>query len=1668
MERIDRKYKVIRPLGSGMSGEVFLVEDPSGQTMALKLLKGWQKGIDPVEALAHFRGEFSLLKDLKHPGIAGILDFGRDAELDRYYFTAEHVDGKDFITATADKKIGEIETLFVQVLRALEHLHARGIVHLDIKPANLLVMGPPRSLTVKLIDFGLAGERLRHRMAGTPSTMAPEVVLGEEPDGRADLYSLGVLLYEALTGTNPFRAETIAETLERQKRLKPPPASRTGRDLPPYLDRILDRLLAKNRSERYPNAAQVIRDLNLLSGKDYPVETPETLLSYLPEGGALVGRTEELAVARRFCLSLREGEPKRQTLWISGGKGCGKSRFLAEMKYFCQLNDLPVLVLSPQDVASFGVPPDEVIIFLDDLHRWSRADEEKWCAALDKKKGGRLLFIAAGEGEGFPLAFPRMESDPSHLVRLRLSDFSQNDLKRYLVSLTGLEEPPEPLVGALWERTGGNPLFVSEILKALIGGGLLFDRQGRWRLTTLEDIRVDFEKLALPRTIAALLQSRFASFPPGRQELLALLSFSPGGMTPSDLEQIAGVEGVMELDSLRKEGLVRQNWETGKVTLVNPLWHDRIVSGLDLRRQEGLRDRLAGWLSSKGRHEEASLQWGFGSNPERAIEALLPIARDFLKRGEGEKAIPLLSRIASIAEEKEPRFQVDLFKLLGDAYLQADRYEECALTYRRIRPLLNGIENRDENIFYKVDLHEKLASVALRLRRGEEAKEDIQSGLALLSDYRDDPVRRLILENDLAQLMCQEGRLDRAEALFEKTQQTWESLPAADQERVTNNDLGFLFLLKGEPEKAVRHLERQLKFAGRLSDRYPEARTCYNLAEACRALKNRSRAASHYEWCVAMAREAGSYDLLLRAYNGLGNLCYEASTQTESEGIGSGFARPIPQPGGSGEGRRPPPLDEGIDHYSRALAIAERLQDRPSQAAIHCNLGILYQKKGEAREAEHHLLGAVRIIKAVPEKSAYDLNYLARAHLELGSLLREKKEFEEARDHLRDAENLTQEHPSLKGLKFWVLYELACLYRDQGRGEELGRQIKALREAASSPSEMRKIEEIQVPSGKEVSAPRPVVTEQTRVEKGAGEGDPWKGLLKILRFLNSERDLDFLLKMVLHYALDLGGAETALILLKNPEGRLEVRAALQTVLDEGFKTFSTRVAERALTEGRAVVTDEAESDPQFAEAASVHLLKLRSILAVPVATPSGPVGVLYLDTRIQTGDFRRPGTIDLVQAFADQAAIAIENTRLFQAVEASRRNLAGELGEVQGELSLARSLLSDESVQFQTRYSYKNIATRSKRMQEIFRLLDRITDTPLTVLINGETGTGKELVARALHYNGPRRARPFVAVNCGAIPSDLMESELFGHKVGAFTGAVRDKIGLCEAADGGTLFLDEVGELSLALQVKLLRFIQEREFRRVGETEVRRVDVRILSATHQDLEKKVREGGFREDLFFRICEIRIDLPPLRERREDIPLLVRKFLDAYQSEVGSAKKFKVEKELLRRMVDYSWPGNVRELENLIRVASALAEDQTIGIGSLPSHSPLLKGRRAVADRADRPFRPWSEHERIFITHAYKHHLYRAIPTARAIGITPPTLYKRIKEWHLEDPENSLYREPFTFVSGTTLKSYQVKVFQAALEYHRRPYTALRALGVSQGYFYKVMKGKRDDRVVFSPV
>jgi transcriptional regulator with GAF, ATPase, and Fis domain len=433
----------------------------------------------------------------------------------------------------------------------------------------------------------------------------------------------------------------------------------------------------------------------------------------------------------------------------------------------------------------------------------------------------------------------------------------------------------------------------------------------------------------------------------------------------------------------------------------------------------------------------------------------------------------------------------------------------------------------------------------------------------------------------------------------------------------------------------------------------------------------------------------------------------------------------------------------------------------------------------------------------------------------------------------------------------------------------------------------------------------------------------------LVRALGTRDRLRPLLEQVLDSLILWTGVERGVLLLSAPDDKLVARVARNIAradLEGEQRRLSQSLARRAIELGEPVVAVDAAGEMPTLHA-SVHALKLRSVLAIPLIARGQTLGVVYLDDRMRRGAFG-PKELAWVKLVASLAAVAIADARdqillrrAARRAERAQQALAVELSRREAELDvIGRELLRSKDATG-TRYRYDAIVGRSQPIQEMLKLVDRVTASGVPVLLIGESGSGKELVARAIHANGARGSKTFIGENCAAIPEPLLESTLFGHARGAFTGADRARPGLFEVAHQGTLFLDEVGEMSLAMQAKLLRVLEDGEVRPLGTERGRRVDVRVIAATHRNLEQLVKAGEFREDLFYRLNVISIRVPPLRQRADDIAVLVQHFIEKH----GQGRRIKVSADALLRLRRYAWPGNVRQLENEVRRAIVLSDE-----------------------------------------------------------------------------------------------------------------------------------------------
>jgi transcriptional regulator with GAF, ATPase, and Fis domain len=481
-------------------------------------------------------------------------------------------------------------------------------------------------------------------------------------------------------------------------------------------------------------------------------------------------------------------------------------------------------------------------------------------------------------------------------------------------------------------------------------------------------------------------------------------------------------------------------------------------------------------------------------------------------------------------------------------------------------------------------------------------------------------------------------------------------------------------------------------------------------------------------------------------------------------------------------------------------------------------------------------------------------------------------------------------------------------------------------------------------------------------------------LLKIARVVHAIRDLEELQAQLLDLIFDVVPASRGAILLAE-KGTQEFSSLYARTRHAGqtqLVRVSRTIARQVMNETVAILGVDVPASDKLRDVESLAASDVRSLLCVPLTVFQRVIGCIYLDST-RLGNRFNEDHLQLMVAVAGISAVALDNARRLEWLEKENQRLM--------EVSQEESLVGDGA-----------------RMKEIYQFLAKVAPAESTVLIEGESGTGKELAAAALHRNSPRSKKPFVAINCAAIPKELLESDLFGHERGAFTGATSQKKGRLEIADGGVVFLDEIGELVPELQVKLLRVLQERSFDRVGGTRPIKVDIRLIAATNRDLNEAVRNGGFRQDLYYRLAVVKVTMPPLRERKEDIPLLTRHFVQQYAKK-GRQKPKPVSREAMATLMNHDWPGNVRELENAIEHALVLGSSDSV----LPEDWPesLLEHAPAADMTEGKYHASVKELKKQLIIDAVVQTRGNYVEAAASLGVHPNYLHRLIKNLGLKE-------------------------------------------------------------------
>ncbi len=1487
------------------------------------------------------------------------------------------VQGETLDVFAAGRRFDEVRPAFIDVARALAYLHRSGRAHGDVKPDNVIV-GPDGRATVIDLScarrFGAAGN-----VSGTPGYLAPEALRGAPASARHDVFGLGVSVRAV--------ARSLAD------------------GLPEPVSALVRRMVRDDPAARPAEMAEVLELLGDASGAA-PARGSQPRRS--------IGRDREHEALQAFLAAVERGDAGPRLAVVRGSRGMGASRLLREIKWAAQrrMRVVEAFAHGPAPMASLirriagddaradlrlaamaavdrlRALGDPALLVVDDADALDGIDRE----ALD------VIARLVGPTDPFGLlvshrggASPELFGASERTIDIALGALDEASVAAWIADV-GRDDDPH----RTWQATGGVP---GDLAVVLSGDEAARDRDGD-------------------------VEGQLAALGPDEREALSYVVALAPLAAETELAQMA--VGAAALAAIQARGLAVRR--IGGWALARPLHTDRIAARLDLAATHDTlarraRERLADvaldadaradaaasavrHLASAGKLPEAvSLVRSSLAAIERrpapwraplaavvdagVEDGALDLAAALLAAGDGERARRLAdARLAHAEATGDARADVRLLAarcaLEGDDAAGALRLATAGLDLART----------DEE---RARLSEVLARAHIRLGDHAAARAAAEPALALardpslLADLHEDAG---VAASFLADHAVARVHLAAAAALGRDLSSPKRLLRALSYQAIDAYRAADL-------PAALSGYRQALAVAEENGLAAQMARASLNLGTASHASGRLGDALAAYERGQRLASALGQADLAVvlefnvaKLYADAGAFERARARALSCRALATERAMPFfVAAAASVDGDCALALGdaaEAVRAFEAARAGFERVGAAREEVEERIELARAALAAGSWSSSARRVASA-RAAEAV--RDAPDL--AARAALVAARVALASREppvaLAEAHAALRHARTATQ--PDLEA-------EARMLEADAlealGRRAEAQEPLAAARElwarlADSLPEPLRD-GFFRHPRRRDLR--EPVVAQRSSAREGRAE--KLERLVTLFRKLNTSLEVPDVLSMTLDAAIELTNAERGFVVLAGADGAMRVPVARNIDRERVGKShlkFSRSIAERAIESGEPVVTVDAQSDERFRENASVHAMKLRSVLAVPIRSPGGVLGSLYVDNRFGRGRFE-PDDVELLLSFADQAALALRNASLLDELRDRTRELEAERSRIadvaRGQAEEIGRLAEEVKVRqeaLESRYDFGAIVGKSPSLRSVFRTLDRVVDAPVSVLVTGESGTGKELVARALHFASARKAGPFVGINCAALPASLLESELFGHVRGAFTGAERDRTGLMVAARGGTLFLDELGELPLDMQAKLLRVLQEREVRPLGSSDAVAVDFRLVCATNRELRDEVARGRFREDLFFRVGVVEVALPPLRDRLEDLPALAAHFLRRASGELGRPP-LRISGSAMRRLSEHPFPGNVRELENVLMRAAVMCEKSEIGVDDLGLHAPLAAKRR----------RPPNERD------AYEAALERTgwnvVQAARDLGVPRATFYRKLERFGLD--------------------------------------------------------------------
>ncbi len=1572
-------------------GDVYRVLDlEQGRACALKILNEMMD----AQAVRRFHREFQVLNRFQHPRLVRTYTWGFAEE--RPYFTMEYLPGKTLEKIIADRALlaqfraSHFFDLMQQIAEGLAYIHAQGMVHRDLKPSNIIVLETEEGIETTILDLGLAKFRHLHSVSitqtgaaiGTVEYMSPEQGKGLWVDHRSDLYSLGVVLYEMLTGVPPFSGQNPVSVILKHIRESPPPMGGVNIAIPEDTQQIVLKLLAKESVDRYQSAEELVHILpsEFVLPDDKQRDVPMKVVR--PQ---FVGRESEMKTLREMLKDVQIGE--QRVVLISGEAGVGKSRLVEELLGDARVYDFLSLKSAGREEGGqiYGALSDAfrqvkttdlVGRVPDSLETDKFSAMERWLQLLKTLRAKKPIVLCLEDIQWLDeltlefLQYVLRDPEPcpfllcltcrwsnleplsegienfihsnefAGVTHIQLKNLSQEASGYLAASMLGERSIPGDALQALFRETGGQPLFVVEAVRALVNADVVRQNvSGHWQWG-------EFPETLLSDDISEVLYRHIATLPAVQ---CRVLEYACVFLSDFSFDLLAAVwrgdelELLDVLDDLIAEGLLDACGED----------EDRYRFSQDLCRHaiydhmQDLRRRLL--------HREIGNALEKMENVEELTEEL---ADHFAAGEEQNKAVKYMC-------------------LAGKKALKQHAYRQALRRFEAVRDWATDdvFESPADAIDFLCDYADALRGCGQHNR----ALELLDEAQALLPDDRRDLKAHIFRSKGEIHSIFQNSKI--AEECFLKALRLYRERGNLDGEIQALGSLAYLCDVSGRHEEAVAYMRGEIEKRNMLRDPQNEA-FIQGREGLVSLIEFRFQTAKGYlETAVKSFRQRGlehhriwALNFLPRVYFYLGDLdqaeaiCYEVIGEWQKRGVvywesvsslylgelaleRGDFAEALEYAETSVERFLQTPRKDYIYRaYAIAATVAARMGDtevalewaeKASEGTrqtsgmytgilplVYCGIGAALAKAGQIAAAEEAFEQAIECRR----ESKGD--HWARALLMAGEFYIERGDVPRAKAHLEEAKQAFE--------------EMEMSYFLEKTQVVLNQLSESSHDKDAALSSEISVDTLSV--------------------------DRLRLLYDVSRELTTERDVKVLLDRILGNLLAVYSAERVLVAIKNetPKGFVVDAVRHHNLEVDDAEVLSRGIIRRVIETNEPVLSIDAQVDERLNRYQSVIDYNIRSVLCVPVFHfNEGVMGALYVDHRGISNAFSEVDQTFL-QAFANLVGVALVNARMYEQSEEKARYFQQEV---------------------ERRYQLGDMVGQSDAMQRIYQLIETAAKSDIPVLVQGETGTGKELAARAIHYNSTRKDQRFLSQNCAVLSPELLQSELFGHKKGAFTGAAEDHKGIFEAADGGTVLLDEIADAPPQLQRSLLRVLQEGEIRRVGETEDRTVDVRIIAATNRDLKQEVEKDAFREDLYYRLQGVQIDMPPLREHIEDVPLLAEHLLIRLKKEANKSIGG-LTVGAIRVLTSYDWPGNVRELENKIQLAVALAEEEGDITPDLFLEAVEQEFQGYLQDRMQ-------EYEKWVIRNMLEKHEGNITQAAKELGVTRVGLYKKIDRLGLRE-------------------------------------------------------------------